>query len=140
MIIKLDKIFLLINFINFYNNNLLDYLNFLETLEKDLTISNKKYETVKFFRSEIVSVWIWFIIMKNYYDKKNNTLNIEKILAQIPSQYASRPKLLKIMATAVEKKYLIKKTDSNDKRKNFLEPSELTIKEFEEWAQVFKGF
>ena len=118
----------------------MDYLSFLETLEKDLTISNQKYETVKFFRSEIVSVWIWFIIMKNYYDKKNNTLNIEKILEKIPSQYASRPKLLKIMTTAVEKKYLIKKTDDIDKRKNFLEPSELTIKEFEEWAQVFKGF
>ena len=78
--------------------------------------------------------------MKNCYNKTNDTLNIEKILAQIPSQYASRPKLLKIMSKAVEKKYLIKKTHSNDKRKNFLEPSELTIKEFEEWAQVFKGF
>ena len=118
----------------------MDYHSFLEALEKDLIVSNQKYETVKFFRSEIVSVWIWFIIMKNYYTKSNNNLNIEKILEKIPSQYASRPKLLKIMTTAVEKKFLIKRINSNDKRKNFLEPSELTIKEFEEWAQVFRGF
>ena len=78
--------------------------------------------------------------MKNYYTKSNNNLNIEKILEQIPTQYASRPKLLKIMKTAVEKKYLIKKSNQHDKRKNFLEPSELTIKEFEKWAQVFRGF
>ena len=63
-----------------------------------------------------------------------------KILEQIPSQYASKPKLLKIMTNRYRKKYLIKKTDSDDKRNNFLEPSELTIKEFEKWAQVFRGF
>ena len=60
----------------------MDYHSFLEALEKDLIVSNQKYETVKFFRSEIVSVWIWFIIMKNYYTKSNNNLNIEKILEQ----------------------------------------------------------
>jgi len=44
----------------------MNYLKFLQNLKKDLNISNVEFETVKFFRKDIVSVWIWFIVLGLY--------------------------------------------------------------------------
>jgi len=48
--------------------------------------------------------------------------------------------IFKIIDDAVSKKYFEKIVDENDKRKYNLFPTSQTIKEFEEWAKVFKGF
>jgi hypothetical protein len=45
----------------------MNYLNLLQTLKKDLNISNMEFETVKFFRKDIVSVWIWFSVLEQFY-------------------------------------------------------------------------
>ena len=116
----------------------MNYLNLLQTLKKDLNISNIEFETVKFFRKDIVSVWIWFSVLEQFYNNNNN--NIENIITEIPNEYASRPTIFKIIADAVSKKYFKKIVDDNDKRKYNLFPTSQTIKEFEEWAKVFKGF
>ena len=55
-------------------------------------------------------------------------------------EYASRPSIFKIIDDAVSKNYLNKIVDNNDKRKYNLIPTSQTIKEFENWAKVFKGF
>ena len=60
----------------------MDYLKLLENLEHDLDISNTKFETVKFFRKDIASVWVWFIVLISYYKKTNVTAEI--ILNTIP--------------------------------------------------------
>ena len=44
----------------------MDYLKFLQSLKKDLNQSNSDFATVKFFRKDIVSVWIWFIVLELY--------------------------------------------------------------------------
>ena len=116
----------------------MNYLNLLQTLKKDLNISNIEFETVKFFRKDIVSVWIWFSVLEQFYN--NNINNIENIITEIPNEYASRPTIFKIIDDAVSKKYFKKIVDDNDKRKYNLSPTSQTIKEFEEWAKVFKGF
>ena len=116
----------------------MNYLKFLQTLKKDLNQSNSDFETVKFFRKDIVSVWIWFCVLEQYYNNNNN--NIENIISEIPREYASRPTIFKIIDDAVSKKYFEKKLDDNDKRKYNLSPTSQTIKEFEEWAKVFEGF
>jgi hypothetical protein len=116
----------------------MNYLKFLQNLKKDLNQSNSDFETVKFFRKDIVSVWIWFCVLEQYYNNNNN--NIENIISEIPKEYASRPTIFKIIDDAVSKKYFEKIADKNDKRKYNLFPSSQTIKEFEEWAKVFKGF
>ena len=116
----------------------MDYLKFLQSLKKDLNQSNSDFETVKFFRKDIVSVWIWFCVLEQYYNNNNN--NIENIMSEIPKEYASRPTIFKIIDNAVSKKYFKKIVDDNDKRKYNLSPTSQTIKEFEEWAKVFKGF
>jgi len=116
----------------------MNYLKFLQTLKKDLNQSNSDFKTVKFFRKDIVSVWIWFCVLEQHYNDNNN--NIENIISEIPKEYASRPTIFKIIDDAVSKKYFEKIVDENDKRKYNLFPTSQTIKEFEEWAKVFKGF
>jgi len=116
----------------------MNYLKLLQTLKKDLNTSNIEFETVKFFRKDIVSVWIWFCVLEQYYSNSNN--NIENIISEIPNEYASRPTIFKLIDDAVSKKYFKKIVDDKDKRKYNLFPTSQTIKEFEEWAKVFKGF
>jgi hypothetical protein len=117
----------------------MNYLKFLQNLKKDLNKSNSNFETVKFFRKDIVSVWIWFCVLEQYFNNNNNN-NIENIMSEIPKEYASRPTIFKIIDDAVSKKYFEKIADKIDKRKYNLFPTSQTIKEFEEWAKVFKGF
>ena len=116
----------------------MNYLKLLQNLKKDLNQSNSDFETVKFFRKDIVSVWIWFSVLEQYYDNNNN--NIENIMREIPNEYASRPKIFKIIDNAVAKNYFKKILNENDKRKYNLLPTSQTMKEFEEWSKVFKGF
>jgi hypothetical protein len=116
----------------------INYLKLIQNLKKDLNESNSNFETVKFFRKDIVSVWIWFCVLEQHYNNNNN--NIENIMIEIPNEYASRPTIFKIIDNAVSKKYFEKIVDENDRRKYNLFPTSQTIKEFEEWAKVFKGF
>jgi len=116
----------------------MNYLRLIQNLKQDLKLNLNKYQTVKFFRKDIVSYWIWFEVLENYYNNNNN--NIESIIQNIPNELGSRPTLFKVIDAAVNKKYFIKELDKKDKRKFNLIPSQQTIKEFEEWAKIFKGF
>ena len=116
----------------------MNYLKLLEYLENDLNSSNSKFETVKFFRKDITSVWVWFIILISYY--KKTKVSPETILNTIPKEYASRVTIFKILDDAVKKKYFTKETDINDKRKFIISPTNITIEEFEKWSLIFKGF
>ena len=117
----------------------MDYLKLVKNLKKDLNETNSDFKSVKFFRKNIISIWVWFSVLEQYYDNNKNN-NIENIISEIPKEYASRPTIFKIIDDAVSKKYFEKKVDKNDKRKNNLLPTLQTIKEFEEWAKVLKGF
>jgi hypothetical protein len=114
------------------------YLKLIKIFKQDLNQSNSNFKTVKFFRKDIVSFWVWFCVLERYYDYNNN--NIENIFREIPNEYASRPTIFKIIDGAVSKKYFTKIVDDNDKRKYNLFPTSQTIKEFEEWSKVFKSF
>ena len=116
----------------------MNYLKLLENLEKDLDFSNNKFKTVKFFRKDISSVWVWFIILKSYY--KNTKVTPEIVLNIIPKEYASRVTIFKILDDADKKKYFTKETDINDKRKFIISPTKKTLEEFEKWSLIFKGF
>ena len=115
----------------------MNYLKLIQNLKQDLKERLNDFETVKFFRKDIVSYWIWFEVLEQYYSNNNN--NIESIIQKIPGELGSRPTLFKVIDTAVAKKYFIKELDKKDKRKFNLIPSQQTIKEFEEWAKIFKG-
>ena len=117
----------------------MDHLKLIHNLKQDLTERLNIFETVKFFRKDIVSYWIWFSVLEKYYDNNNNNNNIESVIKNIPGELGSRPTLFKVIDTAVAKKYFIKELNKEDKRKFNLVPSQQTIKEFEEWAKIFKG-
>jgi len=121
----------------------MNYLKLILNLKQDLKERLNVFETVKFFRKDIVSYWIWFSVLEKYYknnnNKNKNNKNIENIIKNIPGELSSRPTIFKVIDTAVAKKYFIKELDKEDKRKFNLIPSQQTIKEFEEWAKIFKG-
>ena len=110
----------------------MNYLGLLKKIKK-LNETQPGFETVKFFRSDKASVWIWISILENHYSNKHE--NIEHIFRDIPTEYASRPTMFKIMNTALKKKYLFKERDKSDKRKFNIYPSNLTIREFENWSK-----
>ena len=112
-------------------------LALIKTLRKDLSHSKSQFVTIKFFRRNLPSYWVWICILERFVNNNNNN-NIENIIKEIPSEHASRPTLFKIIDDAVKKKYLVKELDKDDKRKYNLFPTSQTIKEFEEWAKVFK--
>ena len=114
-------------------------LELIKTLRKDLSHSKSQFVTIKFFRRNLSSYWVWICILERFV-KNNKKNNIENIIKEIPSEHASRPTLFKIIDDAVKKKYLVKEVDKNDKRKFNIIPSQQTIDEFEEWTKVFKGF
>ena len=116
----------------------MNYLNFIKILRNDLNQSHSQFVSIKFFRRNLPSYWIWISILERYYN--NNNDNIENIIKEIPSEHASRPTLFKIIDNAVKKNYLVKEIDKIDKRKINLLPASQTIKEFEEWTKVFKDF
>ena len=114
----------------------MDYKKFITFIKNDYKISNLKYPSIKFFRSNIILIFIWFWTLEKMYNKKN--LNIEQLIDDIPKGFASRPTIFKFINIAIKKKYLLKISDPNDKRKFKLKLSHDSILEFERWAQGFK--
>ena len=116
----------------------MDFKKFTLFLKDDFKKSNTKYPTIKFFRSELILIMIWFWILEKYY--KNEICISENIIQEIPPEIASRPTIFKFLDVAINKGYILKNSDLDDKRKLSLKPSSQTIKEFENWAIGFKGF
>ena len=116
----------------------MDYKKFIMFLKNDFENSNEKYESIKFFRSNIVLIFIWFWTLEKMYKKKN--LNIEKLIDDIPKGFGSRPTIFKFINLAIKRKYLLKTSDTADKRKFILRLSNQSILDFESWAKGFRGF
>lgn len=117
----------------------MDYLRLLTNLRKDLILSNEDFPSVKFFRKDIVSVWVWFIVLENFFDGKKD-ISSEEILREIPNQYSSRPTIFNIINDGVEKKFFYKTKNEKDSRKYIIQPTEQCVNEFKKWALIFKGF
>ena len=91
--------------------------------------------SIKFFRSSgAYGYIIWLTIINNYYEKRR--INIE-ILALELEKYASRRTILNFIQKGVEGKFLSRIESNEDKRKIFIEPSEITIQEYKEWSREF---
>lgn len=116
----------------------MDYKRFITFLKNDFETSNGKYPTIKFFRSNIILIFIWFWILNKMYNK--SSLNIEQLVEDIPKGFATRPTIFKFINLALKKKYVTKIVDTADKRKFILKLSDQCVTEFESWAKGFKGF
>ena len=117
----------------------MNYLKLLTNLKNDLISSNEKFSSVRFFRKDIVSVWVWFIVLENFYNGKKN-ISPEEILREIPSQYSSRPKIFGIINDGVKKNFFYKIKNQKDSRKYIVQPTNECLEQFKKWALIFKGF
>ena len=91
--------------------------------------------SIKFFRSNGAYGYIvWLIIIDAYFEKKKMT--IETLVSDL-EKYASRRTILDFIQKGVEAKFLSKMESNEDKRKTFIEPSEITIQEYKEWSEEF---
>ena len=91
--------------------------------------------SIKFFRSNgAYGYIIWLTIINCYFEKKE--ISIEKLVTDV-GQYASRRTVLDFINKGVDGKFINKKNSTEDKRKILVEPSDTTIKEYEEWSNEF---
>ena len=91
--------------------------------------------SIKFFRSSgAYGYIIWLTVINNYFEKRRITI---EILALEVEKYASRRTILDFIQKGVEAKFLSKMESNEDKRKTFIEPSEITIQEYNEWSRKF---
>jgi len=96
----------------------------------------KNLLTVNKFRKGPNNYKLWLFIFDNYFNKINTTL--ESIIAYL-SKSASR-KTISVMLNDLEKEKLINRKKSiSDNRVLLIEPSQLTVQEFNEWIQEFKS-
>ena len=86
-------------------------LKLIKILKNDLDQSHSQFMSIKFFRRNLPSYWVWICILERFFNNNNN--NIEKIIREIPSEHASRPTLFKIIDDAVKKNYLVIKDYTN---------------------------
>jgi hypothetical protein len=114
----------------------MDYLKLLTALNSDL--NNGNTGSIKFFRTNIYSIFIWFQVLIYHY--KNENLTTEQLLKEKFISNISRPTVFKIIDNAVSKGYLVKTINPKDHRKFNIKPSETTLKDYEEWAQIYKGY
>ena len=91
--------------------------------------------SLKFFRSnDAYGYVIWLTLMYSYSEKEN--VSIETIIKKVEN-YASRRTIIDFINKGVEANFIIKKNSTDDKRKILVEPSDITIKEYDEWSNEF---
>jgi len=96
----------------------------------------KKLLSINKFRKGPIHYKLWLLILDNYLNKISTTS--ESIMVHL-SKNASR-KTISLVLTELEKDQLIIKTKSiSDNRITLIEPTQLTIQEFNEWIQEFKS-
>ena len=91
--------------------------------------------SIKFFRSSgAYGYIIWLTIMNAHFKKID--LTIEETVNEVEI-YGSRRTIIDFINKGVEANFIIKKNSTDDKRKIFVEPSDIAIKEYEEWSNQF---
>ena len=91
--------------------------------------------SIKFFRSNgAYGYMIWLILMSKHFEKKN--ISIEELVTSVAS-YASRRTVIDFINKSVEGEFLKKINSNEDKRKILIEPTNITIKEYNDWSSEF---
>ena len=105
---------------------------------KNFRFNNVNFKSLNFFTKDKNYFNLYLKVLENHYDN-NKDYSIEKFIISMISNQVSRPTIFKIIERSLSKKFLLKEQNKNDKRKYILVPSQQTIKEFEEWAKLFKN-
>ena len=108
------------------------FLDSLKFLIKDYKYTSKKFKTVTYFRQSMHSYLLWLHILETYYSKKFKT---SEQLVNSLKQYASRKTILTILNNSLKLGYMEKRKSEKDKRISNYIPTEITVKEYEEWKR-----
>ena len=109
-------------------------MNFADYLINDFK-GDTKIKSIKFFRSSGAYGYIAWLTIISFYLKKS-PLTIEHLVGAVEF-YASRRTILDFLNKGFESGFIDKKNSFEDKRKIFLEPSKITLVEFNKWAGEF---
>ena len=91
--------------------------------------------SIKFFRSNgAYGYMIWLTLMNNDFEKKN--ISIEELVTYV-DLYASRRTVIAFINRGVQGNFIKKINSNKDKRKNLIEPTDITIKEYSNWSSEF---
>ena len=91
--------------------------------------------SIKFFRSNgAYGYMIWLTLMSKHLEKKK--ISIEELVTCV-APYASRRTVIDFINKSVQGKFIKKINSDEDKRKNLVEPTDITIKEFSEGSNKF---
>lgn len=91
--------------------------------------------SIKFFRSNgAYGYMIWLTLMSKHYEKKR--ISIEELVTCV-APYASRRTVIDFVGKGVQAKFIKKISSDEDKRKNLIEPTDITIKEYSDWSEKF---
>ena len=96
----------------------------------------KNLLSINKFRKGPAHYKIWLLVMNNYFNKISTTT--ESIMLHL-SKNVSR-KTISVILTELENEQLIIRMKSiSDNRIILIEPTQLTVQEFNEWIQTFKS-
>ena len=118
-------------------------INIPDTLEKicqnllqDIIEVSQNNNSIKFFRKDFTTMTIWLLIISAYL--KGRKVNIEDIARAVaPSSKISKPSLRLILENAKHKGFIKFTNSKKDLRSWYVEPEEITIKEFRTWIKKF---
>ena len=92
--------------------------------------------SIKFFRSHgAYGYVIWLTLIDAFFTQKK--ISVETLVITVEN-YASRRTVIDFIIKASNAKFLNRINSDEDKRKVIIEPSDITINEYKEWAIDFK--
>jgi len=96
----------------------------------------KSLRSINKFRKGPIHYKLWLLILDNYLNKIDTTT--ESIMVFL-SKNASRKTISLILTELENEQLIIRKKSISDNRITLIEPTQLTIQEFNEWIQTFKS-
>ena len=96
----------------------------------------KSLRSINKFRKGPIHYKLWLLILDNYLNKIDTTT--ESIMVFL-SKNASRKTISLILTELENEQLIIRKKSISDNRITLIEPTKLTIQEFNEWIQTFKS-
>ena len=108
--------------------------SYASVLANDI-IEKKNLLTINKFRKGPIHYKLWLLILDNYLNKISTTS--ESIMVHL-SKNASRKTISLILTKLEIEQLIIRRKSISDNRIILIEPTQLTIREFNEWIQTLK--
>ena len=96
----------------------------------------KSLRSINKFRKGVIHYKLWLLILDNYLNKIDTTT--ESIMVFL-SKNASRKTISLILTELENEQLIIRKKSISDNRITLIEPTQLTIQEFNEWIKTLKS-